>query len=106
MVGASGAIAGVLGSYLILFPGARIKTIIPIFFYITVASIPAFVFLPYWFVIQVLSGVATFSTSPTAGGVAFWAHAGGFLAGIFFALLFRKKVQSQKPYIDVEAEEY
>lgn len=80
-VGASGAIAGVLGAYFLLFPTARVVTIIPIFFFIQIMEIPAFVFLGIWFVFQFLSGSAALFASQTSGGVAWWAHIGGFVAG-------------------------
>jgi membrane associated rhomboid family serine protease len=82
-VGASGAIAGIMGAYFVLFPSARVLTIVPILFFFV--WLPAWVVLGYWFVAQFLSGAATAiaSTSSTqAGGVAVWAHVGGFIAGI------------------------
>lgn len=80
MVGASGAIGGVMGAYARLYPSARVHTIIPIGFYITSFSVPAGFMLGYWFLIQLLSGIPTIGDE--AGGVAFWAHAGGFVAGL------------------------
>jgi len=79
MIGASGAISGVLGAYLILYPLARIVTFVPLFFYFTIVRVPAFVFIIFWFVIQLLGGVA--SSGGTGGGIAFLAHIGGFVAG-------------------------
>ncbi len=82
-IGASGAIAGVLGAYLVLFPRARVLTIVPLLIFFPVVEIPAFVFLGFWFLIQFLSGAASLgASSPMAGGIAWWAHIGGFLAGI------------------------
>jgi len=80
-VGASGAIAGVLGAYFVLYPRARVLIWCPIFF---MFYLPAWVTLGYWFAMQLLSGAATSlaSYSETQGGVAFWAHVGGFVAGI------------------------
>jgi membrane associated rhomboid family serine protease len=80
-VGASGAIAGVLGAYFVLYPRARVLIWFPIFF---MFYLPAWVTLGYWFAMQFLSGAATsiVSSSATQGGVAFWAHVGGFVAGI------------------------
>jgi membrane associated rhomboid family serine protease len=80
-VGASGAIAGVMGAYLILYPRARVLVWFPILF---LFHLPAWLMLGYWFVVQFLSGTATAiaTTSQTSGGVAFWAHVGGFVAGI------------------------
>jgi membrane associated rhomboid family serine protease len=80
-VGASGAIAGVLGAYFVLYPKARVLIWFPIFFFF---YLPAWVMLGYWFLMQFVSGAATSmaSYSDTRGGVAFWAHVGGFVAGI------------------------
>jgi membrane associated rhomboid family serine protease len=84
-LGASGAIAAVLGSYLVLFPGARVITLIPIFLFPWIVSIPAVVWLGFWFLGQWLSGI-TVLHQHTMGGVAYWAHVGGFLCGVLFAL--------------------
>jgi hypothetical protein len=78
-IGASGAIAGVMGAYLILHPRAKILTLIPIFFFFQFIEVPAFLFLGYWLLIQVISAGLT---SSDVGGVAWWAHIGGFVAGI------------------------
>lgn len=81
-VGASGAIAGVLGAYLLLFPGARILTLVPVVF-VWLTELPAYVILLYWFVLQVLQGTATsLAQTGPGGGVAWWAHVGGFVAGL------------------------
>lgn len=92
MIGASGAIAGVLGAYVILFSHARISSLVFLGFYITVLEIPAVIYLPYWFLLQLLSGVGQVSagTIATSGGVAFLAHAGGFIAGVIAAILIKK----------------
>jgi rhomboid family protein len=82
MVGASGAIAGVSGAYLLFFPTARVVTLVPVFIFLQLIEIPAVFFLAIWFVWQLLSGVATFGDRSGMGGVAFWAHIGGFLAGM------------------------
>jgi len=89
-VGASGAIAGVLGAYFILYPRARVLTWFPLFFFF---YLPAWLMLGYWFLFQFLSGAATSiaETSQTTGGVAFWAHVGGFVAGIVFIKLFPER---------------
>jgi membrane associated rhomboid family serine protease len=88
-IGASGAVAGVLGGYLLLFPGARVLTLIPAFF-LFLFELPAYLILLYWFVIQLLSGAAAFGLrGEEAGGVAWWAHIGGFLLGIVLIRLFR-----------------
>jgi membrane associated rhomboid family serine protease len=86
MVGASGAIAGVLGAYLILFPKARVLTLIPLIIFFPTLEIPAFVFLGLWFVLQFLQGVL--SGTADQGGVAWWAHAGGFVVGGLLLPLF------------------
>jgi len=88
-VGASGAIAGVLGAYMMLFPSARVLTLVPFFIFLEIIEIPAFVFLGIWFVYQFLLGVSSLGTY--GAGIAFWAHIGGFLAGIFFLKLFVKR---------------
>jgi membrane associated rhomboid family serine protease len=80
-IGASGAIAGVLGAYLILHPGARIVTLVFLGFFFTTVEVPAIVFLPIWFLIQFFSGVASLGAPGDAGGVAWFAHIGGFVAG-------------------------
>lgn len=87
-VGASGAIAGVMGAYFLLFPSARVLTIMPFVF--VFVWLPAWIVLGYWFVAQFLSGAATAiaRTSSTGGGVAFWAHVGGFIAGVTLIKLF------------------
>ncbi len=82
LLGASGAIAGVMGAYMIKFPHARILTLLPIFFIITFQEIPAYLILIYWFVIQFFSGVGSIASAHQGGGVAWFAHIGGFLAGM------------------------
>jgi membrane associated rhomboid family serine protease len=94
-VGASGAIAAVMGAYLITFPGARIVTLIPIVIFLTTVEIPAFVILLYWLLLQFLSGAASVGAAdPTQGGVAWFAHIGGFLAGIPLMMLLRRPRRS------------
>jgi len=90
MIGASVAIGGVLGAYLILSPGARIASLVPIFFIFTIIEIPAFIFLLFWFVSQLFSGLFTIQGG-SASGVAWWAHVGGFLFGVFMVFFFRKR---------------
>jgi membrane associated rhomboid family serine protease len=80
MVGASGAISGVMGGYLILYPKVRVFALIPLGFFITSVALPAWLMLGYWFLIQFISGLATAASD--MGGVAFWAHIGGFVAGV------------------------
>jgi membrane associated rhomboid family serine protease len=91
MVGASGAIAGVLGAYLLFFPGARVVTLVPIFFFLQIVEIPAVVLLALWFGWQLLSGVATLGDRAGMGGVAFFAHVGGFLAGMVLGPIMRRR---------------
>lgn len=81
MVGASGAIAGVLGAYVILFPRARVLTLVPIFIFFQLIELPAFLFLGLWFLMQIASGLLSLQIGADAGGVAWWAHIGGFVAG-------------------------
>ncbi len=90
MIGASGAIAGVLGAYFVLYPRARILTLVFFFVFVDVIYIPAFFFLFFWFFLQILNGSASLAMAG-AGGVAWWAHIGGFVAGVGLVPLFRKK---------------
>src|SRR3989338_8132391 len=90
MIGASGAIAGVLGAYLRLFPTARIITIIPMLFFFQTVELPAFVFLGFWFLLQWYQGVITIGQVAAVGGVAFWAHIGGFVGGMLGLSLLRR----------------
>jgi membrane associated rhomboid family serine protease len=93
MIGASGAISGVLGAYFILFPRARILTFIPIIIFFYLVEVPAFIFIGLWFVMQFLQGALQQVTigSLAEGGVAWWAHVGGFVGGVLLVFLFRKK---------------
>jgi membrane associated rhomboid family serine protease len=91
MVGASGAIAGVMGAYFVLYPHSRIVTLVPIFFFLQIIEIPALFFLGIWFLMQFVSGIGSIATTTAeAGGIAFWAHVAGFMAGLGLVLLFRK----------------
>lgn len=87
MVGASGAIAGVTGAYLVFFPRARVLTLVPFFLFWEVVQVPAVLFLLLWFVMQVFYGMSALG-GPETGGVAWWAHVGGFGGGALGALLF------------------
>lgn len=87
MVGASGAISGVLGAYLVSYPTARIYTLFIFFFIIRFLELPAFFFLVLWFVFQLISGAAELGAGRDTGGVAYWAHMGGFVVGIFLLWL-------------------
>ena len=92
-VGASGAIAAVLGAYLVLYPQSRVLTFIPIGYFMTLKLLPASIVLGAWFILQFFSGVLSFS-GPDVGGTAFWAHIGGFVTGVLLALLLGKRRQS------------
>jgi membrane associated rhomboid family serine protease len=85
MIGASGAIAGVLGAYLILFPRSRIASLVPIIFIFTIMEIPAFLFLLFWFAVQIYSGLFAVQSG---GGIAWWAHVGGFIFGVVMVSFF------------------
>jgi membrane associated rhomboid family serine protease len=91
MVGASGAIGGIMGAYGRLYPHARIQTLLILGFLITRISMPAIAMLGYWFVIQLVAGIPSLSSA--GGGVAFWAHIGGFLCGFLLVPLFRRQKQ-------------
>jgi membrane associated rhomboid family serine protease len=94
-IGASGAIAGVMGAYMVKFPRARIITLIFLFVFVTTIEIPAYVILLYWFVIQIFSGVGSIGYSQISqGGVAWFAHVGGFVTGIVLVMLMR----TREPY--------
>jgi membrane associated rhomboid family serine protease len=86
-VGASGAIAAVLGAYLVLYPGSRVLTLIPLGYFSQLRPVPAFIVLGLWFFLQFFSGVLALG-GPDVGGVAFWAHIGGFVFGVVTGLLF------------------
>lgn len=89
IVGASGAIAGVLGAYLVMFPHASVLTIVPVFIFLTFVNIPASIFLILWFAMQFLYGMGSFTAG--AGSIAWWAHVGGFATGVVMAFLIPKK---------------
>ncbi len=91
MVGASGAIAGILGAYLLLFPAARIVTLIPLGLFFEQVELPAFLFLGIWFLLQWLQGLTTIGQVADVGGVAVWAHVGGFVSGMLGITLLRPR---------------
>jgi membrane associated rhomboid family serine protease len=98
-VGASGAIAGVMGAYLLLFPYARVVTLVPIFIFLQTIELPAVFFLGFWFLTNLLSGIGSLAAHTGAGGVAWWAHIGGFLVGLLWALpLRRREVRGYQQY--------
>lgn len=91
MVGASGAISGVLGAYMTFYPRSKILTLVPVFFFIQLVHIPAAVFIFVWFIIQFLSGLGSLNAPKETGGIAFWAHIGGFVAGLLLARFFDRR---------------
>src|SRR5207237_10660619 len=90
-VGASGAIAGVMGAYFLLFPNARVITLIPLFFLPLFVEIPAITYLGFWILSQIFSGALSLGLPEDVGGVAFWAHVGGFINGAVLHWLFVKR---------------
>lgn len=90
MIGASGAVAGVLGAYLILFPHSRIASLVPILFIFTIIEIPAVIFLLFWFASQLYSGLFAIQGS-SGSGIAWWAHIGGFIFGVAMVFFFRTR---------------
>jgi membrane associated rhomboid family serine protease len=88
-IGASGAIAGVLGGYLVLYPGARVLTLVPLGFFLRVMDLPAALMIGLWFIVQLASGLLT--QGMENGGVAWWAHVGGFVAGLVLVRLLRRR---------------
>jgi membrane associated rhomboid family serine protease len=97
-VGASGAIAGVMGAYLLLFPRATVITLVPIFIFLQTVELPAVVFLGLWFLINLSSGIGSLAAHTQAGGVAWWAHIGGFLLGILWALPLRRREDRRRQW--------
>ncbi|MFI5070227.1 MAG: rhomboid family intramembrane serine protease [Terriglobales bacterium] len=95
-VGASGAIAGIMGGYFLLFPKARVLTLVPLIVFFTFWWLPAWIVLGYWFLLQFLSGTATSIaySSSSGGGVAFWAHVGGFVTGLILIKIMPRRSPS------------
>jgi hypothetical protein len=93
MVGASGAISGVLGAYFVFYPDARVISLIPMGYFSRTIELPAFVFLGLWFFMQLMPGVSSLAIASNneVGGVAFWAHVGGFVAGWLLAHFWPKR---------------
>jgi membrane associated rhomboid family serine protease len=107
MVGASGAIAGVMGAYFVMYPHSRIVTLLPIFIFIQLIEVPAIFFLGIWFLMQFLSGVGSIATAASrqpAGGVAFWAHIAGFVAGVAGVFVFRRPERQRVEWWDRDAD--
>ncbi len=100
-IGASGAISGIMGAYFVLFPHARVVIMLPIFFYPLFFTMPVVSYLGWWLLIQLFSGVARLAGSAASGGIAFWAHVGGFAAGVTLLWLFleprRKRWRERHP---------
>ena len=92
MVGASGAISGVMGAYLVMFSHSRILILVFLLFYIDVVEIPALIYLGVWFLFQILSGVGSVDGTTT---IAFWAHIGGFVAGLVMVFVFRRREREE-----------
>lgn len=90
IVGASGAISGVVGAYFVMFPTARVLTLVPIFFLVDIVLLPAVIFIGLWFLFQFWSGLLSLAV-PHLGGVAWWAHIGGFVTGLILAPIMREK---------------
>jgi membrane associated rhomboid family serine protease len=90
-IGASGAIAGVLGGYIVMFPSAQVRTLLFLGPFITITRIPALLLIGFWFVTQLISGVGQLGIAEETGGVAFWAHIGGFVVGLILGLFFRPR---------------
>jgi membrane associated rhomboid family serine protease len=97
-IGASGAIAGVMGAYLVYYPRAQIVTLLPIIFYFTIITVPAYVFLFIWFFLQFFNGAFALMSEAGGAGIAWWAHVGGFGFGALTARLFQRR---NHPAIDV-----
>ena len=89
MIGASGAISAVLGAYLVLFPGAKILSLVFLGFFYQLIEVPAVIVLGFWFALQLIDGLASLGLAGAEGGVAFFAHIGGFVAGVGMGLLYR-----------------
>ena len=96
-VGASGAIAGVLGAYLLFFPTARLIVLLPIFFYPFFFEVPAVLYLFLWFLIQLFNGAAALAGPQEVGGIAWWAHVGGFVSGMLLCRLFVRRRRPSQP---------
>jgi len=100
-VGASGALSGVLAAYLLFFPSARVITLVPIFFLPWLVEVPAVVYLGLWFLSQLANGLFSIMVNVQAmGGVAWWAHIGGFVAGLILAPFFRQRRYWRRYYVD------
>lgn len=99
MIGASGAIAGVLGAYLVMFPHSRVLTLLPFIIFWDIIEVPAIILLGLWFLLQLVSGVGSLGQADV-GGVAFWAHAAGFVAGAATIVFFRRPERQRVEWWD------
>jgi membrane associated rhomboid family serine protease len=102
-IGASGAIAGIMGAYFVLYPHSRVLTLLPIFIFIQIVEVPAVVFLGLWFLLQLVSGVGSqlaATTGEAVGGIAFWAHIGGFAVGALLVKLMARPERAQIDWYD------
>ena len=98
MVGASGALAGVLGAYALAFPRARVSTLVTLGFFLTVLRLPALIVLGFWFALQFLSGLSSMRMAGSTG-VAHWAHVGGFVLGLLLLWVFQKPREKRRAYV-------
>jgi len=99
-IGASGAVAGVLGAYLVLYPRAKVATLLWLGFFVDVVALPAVTFLGYWFLLQLVAGLFFGVAGQTGGGVAWWAHVGGFVLGFVFARFLCKQCALERHPVD------
>lgn len=97
-IGASGAIAGVLGAYIVLFPRARVLALLPLLFFFPIVYVPAWLMIGLWFLLQLASGTLSLG-APASGGVAYFAHIGGFLAGVVLVPLFARRRRRAPPLV-------
>jgi membrane associated rhomboid family serine protease len=105
MVGASGAIAGVMGAYFVLYSRSKIVTLLPIPFFVQLVEVPAVLFLGFWLIIQSLTSLGAFAVTAAAvpvGGMAFWAHAAGFATGAAAVLLLKRPERLRVEWWDVK----
>ncbi len=105
MIGASGAISGVMGAYMRFFPHSRVLTLIPFFLFFEIIEIPAFIYLAFWFILQFFQGAFSLMARSN-GGIAFWAHVGGFVVGFFMATWFDNRRKRKQRVILVEDSEW
>ncbi len=100
-VGASGAISGVLAAYLVMYPMAYVYTLIPLFFWVEIVAVPALLYLGLWFLSQLVNGLFALSATSlqSGGGIAWWAHIGGFMAGLVLVWIFRRR-EERRSYPD------